>query len=112
MSTVNEITSHEIEGVEDFEHVLSIDTIGSYEWDSLEAWYSPSRRRFFWIEDSGCSCNYLGQDVWSLSDFLDGDRDALLRAVRSKYENAYSPALNECERDMAVVRDYQFGVRP
>lgn len=79
-----------IAGTEDFQEVVSIDFGGGYDWDSLEAWYSPSKRKFFWIEGSGCSCNSLGDDVRALADFSVGNRDELANAVRAKYDGTYS----------------------
>lgn len=97
----------EIEGAEDFDEVIEVDHGGGHEWSTLKAWYSPSRRRFFWLSDSGCSCNYFGQDVDSLSDFQDGDMDALLRAVKSHHEDEYPRgSFDDYERDRTTVRDY------
>lgn len=75
-----------IEGGEDFVSVTSVGEWG-YSWHLLEAWYSPSRDRFYWISGSGCSCNSLMDGVSALGDFLDGDRDALIRAVKDEFED-------------------------
>lgn len=107
MAGVSDIVYGDIEGTEDFDHFLSIGEGGGYEWDDLEAWYSPSRRRFYWLEGSGCSCNSLGDDVSSIADFLDGDREALMRAVKEKHESFYNTSIDAYERDKATVRDYK-----
>ncbi|MDY7542649.1 MULTISPECIES: hypothetical protein [unclassified Cryobacterium] len=86
---VDELIYHPVAGVEDFEDVVSVGEGGGYDWDQLEAWWSPSRRKFFWISGSGCSCNYLGENVGRIEDFEAGERDALLAAVRAWHEREY-----------------------
>lgn len=95
---------------EDFQHVVSVDFGDGYSWDSLEAWYSPSRRRFFWLEGAGCSCNSLGDDVSSIADFAAGNRDELTAAVRRKYDETYSGGTgraSELLSDLARVKTFR-----
>lgn len=53
-----------------------------YSWSILRAYYSPSARRYFWYGDSGCSCNDWTDLIESPADFENGDRQALIRALR------------------------------
>jgi len=58
-----------------------------YDWADIEVYYSKEKNRFFWIEGSGCSCSWLWEDVNSLADMCDGDRQSAARAVRSFAED-------------------------
>jgi hypothetical protein len=96
----------------DFEHVVSVRLGGGYDWDDLEAWYSPSRRKFFWLDGSGCSCNSLGDGVTSIADFDAGNRDELSSAVRRKYDESctsYSGLASELLKDLAAVKTFRSG---
>lgn len=96
-----------IEGAEDWHEVISVyDNIG-YEWDDLLAWYSPSQRRYFWISAGGCSCNDISDYMETLSDFEDGSRDDLARAVRAFCESAYNISSGEKANAVAEVRRYK-----
>lgn len=53
-----------------------------YDWSIFRAYYSPSARRYFWYGDSGCSCNDWTDLIESPADFENGDRQALIRALR------------------------------
>ena len=95
---------------EDFQYVVGVELGGGYDWDDLQAWYSPSRRKFFWLEGSGCSCNSLGEDVRSLNDFSAGNRDELARAVRQKYDDSYSSGTGQASallEDLAAVKTFR-----
>jgi len=107
---VSDLIYHPVEGVEDFQHVVSIGFGGGYDWDDLEAWYSPSKRKFFWLDGSGCSCNSLGDDVYGLADFSVGNRDELAAAVRRKYDDSYSGRQNmatDLLNDLATVKKFR-----
>lgn len=66
-----------------WQHVITVtDGGGGYEWATLHAFYSPTARRFFWLGDSGCSCNSWGDGVGSEADFHNGTKKDLERAVR------------------------------
>ena len=41
---VQDITYHAVTGVDDFEHVVGIELGNGYEWNSFQAWWSPSER--------------------------------------------------------------------
>lgn len=104
---VSDITYSEISGTEDFQHVVSVELGGSYDWDSLEAWYSPSKRRFFWLEGEGCSCDYLGSGIGRLDDFSSGNRDELARALRDKYDGAYNARPTDLINDLATLKKFR-----
>lgn len=72
-----------IPGSADWELVAEADSIGGYEWDILAVFWSPTARRYFWGDGSGCSCNSFRDEFDSASDFSDGDRDAVIRAIRA-----------------------------
>jgi len=99
--------SESVPGTEDFQEVVSIELGGGYEWNSLEAWYSPGKRRFFWIEGSGCSCNSLGEGFESINDLDSGSREELITAVRNKYEGAYNASFIDGLADMAMVKAFK-----
>jgi hypothetical protein len=99
-----------VTGTEDFQEVVGVELGGGYGWDSLQAWYSPSKRKFFWLEGSGCSCNSLGKFVSSLGDFTVGNRDELVNAVRAKYDNSYSIKTGMASallNDLATVKTFR-----
>lgn len=56
--------------------------LGDYEWAQFRAWRAPSGR-FYWFDDSGCSCTGYGDSFTGVTDFSDGDRDGLERAFRA-----------------------------
>lgn len=103
---IKELTYPEITGADDFRSVVSIDFGGGYDWDSLEAWYSPSKRRFFWVEGSGCSCNSLGDGITSVDDLTSGNRDELASAVRAKYADGYDVSTEGLLSDLAAVKTF------
>lgn len=60
---------YRIPGTEEFEFVASFSDGGGYDWTDWVAWYSRAERRFFIASGSGCSCNSLADDYWTLGDF-------------------------------------------
>jgi hypothetical protein len=101
-----------VPGTEDFVSVV-YESTGGYDWSAFGAYYSPSRRRYFWLHDGGCSCNSFGDSVKSVEEFENGDRAALLRAVeeaitvpqRDAYGDYYTAA--DRARAIAAVRDFR-----
>lgn len=67
-----------IKGTEDWIEVAH-DSDGGWEWSAISFFYSPSARRYFWLSDSGCSCNWHMDYVDSLGEFEDGDRQAAIK---------------------------------
>jgi hypothetical protein len=105
---ITDVIYDPIDGTEDFQEVVGLDlSQGGYEWDSLEAWYSPSKRRYFWVEGSGCSCNSLGDDVRRLDELANGNRDELVSAIRAKYEEGYNVSPSDMLADIATVKTFR-----
>lgn len=67
----------------DWAHVVSLGDGGGYEWTTLHAFWSPTARRYFWASGSGCSCNSWGDGLSSESDFENGAKADLQRAIRA-----------------------------
>lgn len=66
-----------VPGTEDFELVAAESDGASYEWDVTDIYYSPSTRRYYVYQDSGCSCD-------GPYDYFDFDRS--LESYGSKQE--------------------------
>lgn len=58
-------------GCEDFEHIAGLHG-AEYEWDQLDVYYSPSRHRYFWVWQFGCSCDTPWEYIDSIGDFESG----------------------------------------
>ena len=93
-------------GAEDFVDVVTVELGEGYDWDTLAAFYSPSRRRYFWASGRGCSCDSLSSQIGGLGDFGDGGRLALAEAVREKWGNGYRLNPSARARDVATVLSY------
>jgi hypothetical protein len=61
-----------------------------YEWDEFASFYDPVTRMFYWLEGSGCSCNYLWDDVRSVGDLSVGRKEELLSAAASFSDGRYA----------------------
>ena len=48
--------------------ILSHESLGGYEWDTVEIWERHSDGRLFLAADSGCSCNSMGDGFDSFED--------------------------------------------
>jgi len=53
----------------------------TYEWAEIEVFYSKEKKRYFWIEDVGCSCNSLWDSVYTIEDMCNGSRKNAIDAV-------------------------------
>lgn len=60
-----------------------------YSWCDIDVYFSKEKNRYFWISGAGCSCTSLWDDVSSLSDMYDGNKESAVRAVRS-FASEYS----------------------
>lgn len=60
-----------------------------YSWEEFASFYDPITRMFYWLEDSGCSCNYLWEDVNSVGDLNVGRKEELLSAAASFSDGRY-----------------------
>lgn len=73
----------------DFIKVLDVYE-GQYEWYSVTAYYSPSRDRFFWISECGCSCDWPEGQNNPMHEFKDGTYDDLKRNLSEEFKSGWS----------------------
>lgn len=52
-----------------------------YDWDRFVSYYDPTSKMFYWVSDSGCSCNDLWDDVHSVGDMQVGRKSEFLSAA-------------------------------
>ncbi|WP_067201145.1 DUF7574 domain-containing protein [Microbacterium sp. XT11] len=69
-------------GTEDFVQVGDA-YAGGWNWSNFSAYYSPSRDRYYWLDEGGCSCSGPGDSVYSVADFQEGSREELTRAAKA-----------------------------
>lgn len=82
-------TPEQLAEVSDWLPVVTMDDGGGYDWQTFHAWYSPHARRYFWGSGAGCSCNEFTDDYPSPGSLRDGDRPALMDALRRFAEESY-----------------------
>lgn len=83
-------------------------TAGGYDWSTVEVYYKPDARRFFWLEESGCSCYGFGDfGPYALGDFQDGDAQAAIKALKGLSHYDGDPGRDDVEREAAKIRDYK-----
>jgi hypothetical protein len=81
-----------------------------YEWSEFAAYIDPADGRWFWIEDSGCSCNYFLDDVRPDRAALEsGDRADALRAATAWEPYVESPTDDVQANLLKAIRDYRTG---
>ncbi|WIC90181.1 hypothetical protein SEA_VROOMVROOM_31 [Arthrobacter phage VroomVroom] len=93
----------ESEGLVEVAHLSA----GGYEWSAIGVYYKPSARRFYWLTDSGCSCNWYGDGDYELGDLQDGDRQAAIQALKGLSHYDGDPGRDDVEREAAQIRDYK-----
>lgn len=76
-----------------------------YSWNEIQFYYSPSKRRYYWISDSGCSCNsFMDVSTFeSLDELESGDRKAAISAAESFWGGTDDQKLTA----LAKIRDFQ-----
>lgn len=95
------------------EGLIDVAEIGEYDysWSELKVFYQPKSRRFFWLQDSGCSCNGWGDYDSSLADFSDGDKFAAIQAIDDFYPSVkgsnYASTEDEYANAKADVRNFK-----
>lgn len=90
------------------EEVASLDSGEMYNWAKTDVYFQRSSGRFFILSDSGCSCNYFGDGVHSLADFVEVSRDRAIQALRDEAGSAYEAlAADDVQREIAKVRDFR-----
>lgn len=91
------------------QEVVSIGDVGeaySYDWSSFEGYYSPDARKYFWYEDSGCSCNAFGDMVNNLSELCNGNKEDLIRAA-DNWTSMYTRTMPERQTALIQIRDFK-----
>ena len=74
-----------------------------YEWDRFVSYYNPQNGMFYWMEGSGCSCNYLEEDYQTIGDLYVGRKEEFLNAASSFSEGGrYS---DDFEKIRQAVRE-------
>lgn len=72
-----------------------------WDWSTIEVYYKPAARRFYWLDEGGCSCSYFGDGSYTLGDLRDGDAQAAIEALK-----AFHGPDNVTDRETAKVRDF------
>ena len=94
------------------EGLIELTAIGEYDysWSEMKVFYQPKSRRFFWLEDSGCSCYSWGDSIDGFADFSDGDKAAALRAVGAYADGLvgvqYASSTEELAAAKAAIRNF------
>jgi len=91
---------------EGLQHVASV-RAGGYSWAATTVYYKPGTGRFYWLSESGCSCNYFGDGSYELGAFGDGDREAALRALADVDHWEGSPSAEERAQAATALRDFR-----
>lgn len=66
--------------------VAAYDEGGGYDWEVFYVYYHTGRDRFYYIEGSGCSCNWIGEYASSLGDFQDAaTKEEVAKYFKSEY---------------------------
>lgn len=90
------------------ELVASLDSGEMYSWSTTEVYFQRSSGRFFVLSDSGCSCNYFGEEVHNLSDFEEVTRERAMDAIRDEGNGGWLAAsADNVQREIANVRDFR-----
>jgi hypothetical protein len=80
-----------------------------YEWDIFTVFKETETGYFFWINESGCSCNSPLEDIYSKADFTRGTKQELMLAfsnwLGSEEGFGYSlkPSGGDRTRDLAEI---------
>lgn len=64
-----------------------------YEWNIFSIFKEKATGYYYWIDESGCSCNGPLEDVFAKSDFTRGTKQELMLAFRrwiGKEDSVYS----------------------
>ncbi len=64
-------------------HALPPIGYDTYHWALFQAFYDPRTDHFYWADGEGSSNSYLWNEYRVVADLKDGDRAALVRAVRN-----------------------------
>lgn len=100
-------SSGPVPGADDWVEVYNYCGGESYEWHDLEAFYSPSARQYFWISGGGCSCSYLWEYVETVDDLENGDREALIRAVKRHIDDDFTTEPGDKAEGVRRIRTFK-----
>ena len=75
-----------------------------YDWDRFVGFYDPETRMFYWMEGSGCSCNYLEEDYLSIGDLSVGRKDDILRAAADFCGSRYSDQFDSFQQAVRQLK--------
>lgn len=89
------ISDQLLRDTEDWVQVTGVSLGEIYSWEDIIVFWSPTARRYYWYEDSGCSCHYWGENLETVGDFYDGDRKAAERALREFSKHRSQRAIAE-----------------
>jgi len=89
----------------DWVDVVFVTTQDNYDWIDLGVYYSPTARRWFWYEDSGCSC-YSWEAPPTVEEWENGDKDAALRAL-DNFQGYGDYAASDRIDDKLTVRNFK-----
>ena len=102
------LESHPIKGAEDWQGVASLDGGPGYDWTTLNVYYSPSARRYFWYGDSGCSCSGWGDYLRNSDDFENGSKaDAIAAVKRFADEHSYTFYGNDSLNTVTEIQTFK-----
>lgn len=81
------------------EEVVNIDwSDACYQFDMTIAYYQPATGKFFWADDSGCSCPSPFEDYGNLDQFESGTAWQLRNHLLDRYKDQIDPSTGEpCE---------------
>lgn len=75
-----------------------------YEWEEFASFYDPVTRIFYWLEGSGCSCNYLWEDVTTVGDLSVGRKEELLSAAASFSDGRYDSEFQSLRNAVSKIQ--------
>ena len=78
-----------------FEKVAQFDPSSGYDWSECRIWKHIEDDRLFWHADSGCSCNYFGQDIGSVADLTVLNATTLIDLEKWVDDQDYTASLEE-----------------
>jgi len=75
----------------DWVGVVDVDLGGGYDWNEFHAFYSPSRRIYFYGSESGCSCDSFSSYYWSEDQWQQAtSKQELMAAINRYFDSLYT----------------------
>jgi len=92
--------------------VVSVNLGSGYDWEEFHAFFSPSRRRFFWASGAGCSCNSWHDGLRTLDDFENGvSRADVMAAMNRFFDESEEYRSSRVDRIAKLAEVNSFNVR-